>query len=249
MLFTLIGGVLADRHDRRRTLLASQYVQMATSAALALLMYLRVVQIWHILLLSFITGVRAGLRRPGVPVADSVARRQEEICRTPSRSTRSSSTSRACSVRCSSAPRSPSSPSWGYSEPQAMNACFALNALSFLVVIYTLMSLHVKHIPPPTRQRDARRAARAALRYVRHHGSLVALIVLAAATTFLGFAVLTFLPLFAQRGVSRRGRHLQPSDGVFGRRLDRRRADRRVARKIQADGTDRAAACRRCTAC
>ena len=34
---------------------------------------------------------------------------------------------------------------------------------------------------------------------MRHHGNLVALIVLAATTTFLGFAVLTFLPLFAQR--------------------------------------------------
>ena len=32
-----------------------------------------------------------------------------------------------------------------------MNACFALNALSFLVVINTLMSLRVKHIPPATR--------------------------------------------------------------------------------------------------
>jgi predicted MFS family arabinose efflux permease len=37
------------------------------------------------------------------------------------------------------------------------------------------------------------------LSYVRHHRILVGLIVLAAATTFLGFAVLTFLPLFAQQ--------------------------------------------------
>src|SRR5499425_2310770 len=57
LLFTLIGGVLADRRDRRRTLLASQYVQMATSGTLALLMYLHVVQIWHILVLSFVTGL------------------------------------------------------------------------------------------------------------------------------------------------------------------------------------------------
>jgi predicted MFS family arabinose efflux permease len=37
------------------------------------------------------------------------------------------------------------------------------------------------------------------LSYVRHQGMLLGLIVLAAATTFLGFAVLTFLPLFAQQ--------------------------------------------------
>ena len=52
ILFTLIGGVLADSRDRRRTLIASQYVQMGTSATLALLMYLHVVQVWHILVLS-----------------------------------------------------------------------------------------------------------------------------------------------------------------------------------------------------
>src|ERR1700740_1063039 len=34
ILFTLIGGVLADRRDRRRMLMASQYVQMATSGTL-----------------------------------------------------------------------------------------------------------------------------------------------------------------------------------------------------------------------
>src|SRR4029453_4633489 len=37
------------------------------------------------------------------------------------------------------------------------------------------------------------------LSYVRHHSSLAALVVLAAATTFLGFALLTFLPIFAQK--------------------------------------------------
>src|SRR5438309_6417764 len=45
ILFTLIGGVFADRYDRRRMLLASQYVQMTTSAVLAALMYFQVVQI------------------------------------------------------------------------------------------------------------------------------------------------------------------------------------------------------------
>ena len=80
-----------------------------------------------------------------------------------------------------------------------MAACFALNALSFLVVIYALMSLHVKHIPPTGTTQACATSCRAACRYVRHHGSLVALIVLAAATTFLGFAVLTFLPLFTQQ--------------------------------------------------
>src|SRR3954462_8989161 len=37
LLFTLVAGVLADRHDRRRTLLTSQYIQMTTATVLALL--------------------------------------------------------------------------------------------------------------------------------------------------------------------------------------------------------------------
>src|SRR5918912_50608 len=48
ILFSLIGGVFADRYDRRRTLLMSQVIQMSTSGALALLMYFEVVQIWQI---------------------------------------------------------------------------------------------------------------------------------------------------------------------------------------------------------
>jgi predicted MFS family arabinose efflux permease len=86
---------------------------------------------------------------------------------------------------------------WGFSDERSMAACFFLNALSFIVVIITLISLRVKHIPPATTRRMGEEL-KVGLSYVRHHGSLVSLIVLAAATTFLGFAVLTFLPIFAQ---------------------------------------------------
>src|SRR5438105_7932808 len=57
LLFTLIGGVVADRHDRRHVLLGSQLVQMATAFTLAALIYWHVVRVSHILLLSFVAGL------------------------------------------------------------------------------------------------------------------------------------------------------------------------------------------------
>src|ERR1700753_788861 len=57
ILFSLVGGVFADRLDRRKMLLTSQYIQMACAFLLALLWYPHVVQIWHILALSFVVGL------------------------------------------------------------------------------------------------------------------------------------------------------------------------------------------------
>jgi len=56
LLFTLVGGVIADRHDRRRLLLGSQYIQMTAAFILAGLVFFSYVHIWQILALSFVTG-------------------------------------------------------------------------------------------------------------------------------------------------------------------------------------------------
>jgi MFS family permease len=197
MLFTLIGGVLADRRDRRRTLLASQYVQMSTAAVLGVLVYFDIVKIWHILLLSFTTGVAQSF---GGPAYQSLIPSLVDKKDLPNAVALNSIQFNVARVL------GPLLFGWtlwiagkgGLNDQKSMALCFIVNSLSFLVVIYALLSLRVKHIPPAHVQ-SMRDEMRTGLSYVKHHGSLVALIILAATTTFLGFAVLTFLPIFTKR--------------------------------------------------
>src|SRR5580692_6447839 len=49
LLFTLVGGVIADRRDRRRMLVVSQCVQLSAALVLAGLVYTGHVLVWHIL--------------------------------------------------------------------------------------------------------------------------------------------------------------------------------------------------------
>src|SRR5437588_13083821 len=64
MLFSLIGGVLADRFARRRPLLVSQYIQMSTAFTLATLVFFGLSHVWPIMVLSFITGSAHALSGP-----------------------------------------------------------------------------------------------------------------------------------------------------------------------------------------
>src|SRR5438045_3803959 len=63
-LFTLIGGVVADRMERRKILLLSQWVQMASAGILTVLVTLGVVQVWEILCLSFVSGLAQAFGGP-----------------------------------------------------------------------------------------------------------------------------------------------------------------------------------------
>ena len=188
MLFTLIGGVLADRLDRRRTLLMSQYVQMTCAFTLAVLVYFGVVRIWHILLLSFITGSAQSFGGPASQALVPSLVAKDDLPNAIALNSIQFNLARVIGPLLAG----------GALTLFGMVSCFSLNGLSFMVVIAALMSLGVKHIPSAAPKRMGEEL-RGGLSYVRHQGSMVALTVLAFATTFLGFAILTFLPLFAQR--------------------------------------------------
>jgi MFS family permease len=198
MLFTLIGGVLADRLDRRRTLLFSQYVQTATAGTLALLVYFGAVQIWHILALSFLTGCAQAFGGPAYQSLIPSLVHKRDLTNAIALNSIQFNVARvigpllAGTVLALFAVRG-----YGDTDPEPMSALFTLNALSYLVVIYALLSLHVRHIPPATTQ-PMLEELRVGVRYVRRTPAIPALIVLAFATTFLGMPVLTLLPVFAR---------------------------------------------------
>jgi MFS family permease len=197
MLFTLIGGVLADRHDRRKTLLTSQYVQMTSALSLAALVYLDLVQIWHILALSFLTGCAQAFGGPAYQSLIPSLVKKDDLPNAIALNSIQFNIARVIGPLLAGATLAGFQRS-GASERVAMGSCFTINGLSFLVVIVALMSLRVTHTAP-ARSQPMLDELRGGLSYVRHEAGVMALIVLAASSTFLGFSMLTLLPIFAQR--------------------------------------------------
>jgi len=189
ILFMLIGGVLADRFDRRRTLIVSQYIQMSCAFTLAMLVFAGHIHVWQILTLSFITGSAQAFGGPASQALIPSLVDKNVLPNAIALNSIQFNLARVIGPLLAGATLA----AFG------MVLCFSLNGLSFLVVIMALMALHVKHIPPaaPKRLRDELIGG---LSYVKNHESLLELTILAATMTFFAFSMLTFLPLFA-RGV------------------------------------------------
>ena len=64
VLLSLLGGAAADRVDRRKVLLFSQYVQMVSAFILTLLVFAGAVQLWHFLVLVTVVGTAQAFGAP-----------------------------------------------------------------------------------------------------------------------------------------------------------------------------------------
>jgi MFS family permease len=188
LLFTLLGGVIADRHDRRRLLLGSQYVQMATAFTLAALVFWHRVGIWQILALSFTTGFAQAFGGPAYQsLIPSLVNNKKDLPNAIALNSIQFNLARVFGPLLAGMTMA----AFGAA------ACFTLNGFSFLVLIVALMSLAVKHLPPADRK-PILHELKGGLTYARSQPAIVALTVLAFLTTFLGLPLLTFLPIFAR---------------------------------------------------
>jgi predicted MFS family arabinose efflux permease len=187
IMFSLFGGVFADRLDRRKMLLTSQYIQMACAFLLAILFYTHVVQVWHILSLSFIVGLGQSFGGPAYSALLPTLVGPEDLANAIAMNSIQFNLARILGPAIGGFTYSLLGATW----------CFALNGVSYLAVILTLFMIHVKFVPAKSRE-PVMTSMGQGIRFIRHREGMSALVVLAFCTTLFGFSLTAFLPVFVQ---------------------------------------------------
>jgi MFS family permease len=187
-LLSLVGGVVADRIDRRRILLASQIVQMSTALLLAVLIAFHAVHIWHILCLSFISGIAQAFGGPAYQALIPTLVEKEDMPNAIALQSIQFNVARVVG------------PAVGFFALHYLGQvwCFALNGFSFLAPIISLLLMKARFVPLPTKD-SILEGIKQGIRFIRTQGAMEALILLAFCMTFLGIPIITFLPYFAKK--------------------------------------------------
>jgi MFS family permease len=186
-LFSLLGGALADRFDRRYVLLGSQYVQMMDAAILTVLVFTHTVQVWQVLTLSFISGLAQAFGGPAYQALIPTLVNKEDMPNAIALNSIQFNVARILGPTLGGIAMADLGDAW----------CFGLNALSFLAPIISLNMITTRFSPVKTGE-SILASIKDGIRYVRRQEGMESLMVLAFCMTALGIPMLTFLPVFVR---------------------------------------------------
>jgi predicted MFS family arabinose efflux permease len=186
-LFSLIGGVVADRVERRKILLASQYLQMTTAAILTILVATGVVHVWHILCLSFVSGFAQAFGGPAYQALIPTLVDKEDMPNAIALNSIQFNVAVMVGPALAGQALAQLGEKW----------CFGLNALSFLAPIISLSIIRTRFLPVKTAQ-SMFASLKQGIQFARQQNSMEALIVLAFFMTGLSMPLRTYLPVFVK---------------------------------------------------
>ena len=186
-LFSLIGGVVADRTERRRILIISQYIQMASAAILTALVATGFVQVWHILCLSFVSGLAQAFGGPAYQALIPTLVEREDMPNAIALNSIQFNLAVTIGPALAGITLARLGEKW----------CFGLNAVSFIAPIISLSMISARYLPEATKE-SMFGSLKQGIDFIWHHGSMVGLIVLAFAMTFLSMPMRTYIPVFVK---------------------------------------------------
>jgi MFS family permease len=197
-IFSFYGGIVADRLDRRRLLIGTQWVMLVLAAALGVLTQIHRIQIWHIISLAFIAGLSQSIAWPVYQtVMANIAERQH--------------LSNAIALNSAQFNMARTiGPVVGALGLRYFGTagCFYANAVSFLAVIIALEAIRIpinRHTPE-TEKQDFLKTFHEGFTYMFAQKHLFWLLVMIACTSIFGVPLVTLLPAFAREIL-----HMDPS--------------------------------------
>ena len=185
-LFSLVGGVVADRMERRQVLIGSQIVQMSCALFLTFLVGSDRIQVWHMLLCSFISGLAQAFGGPAYAALIPTLVKKEDMPNAIALQSMQFNTAVVLGPALAGPTLAKLGDTW----------CFALNSLSFVAPIISLSLLTVRFLPEKTTE-SIFESMKQGFHFIRKQGAMEALMVLAFFMTFLAVPMRTLFPLYA----------------------------------------------------
>ncbi|MGI8961780.1 MAG: MFS transporter [Bryobacteraceae bacterium] len=186
-LFSLFGGVFADRRSRRKLLLISQVIQMGCAFLLAGLVVTGVVRVWHIWCLSFLVGLAQSFGGPAYSALVPTLVSREDLRNAIALNSIQFNLARVVGPMLGGIALNKLGAAW----------CFGLNGLSFVAVIISLLMIRVSFVPEKTEE-SVIESMREGIRFLRQREGMTSLVTLAFLLTLLSYPLITFLPVMAR---------------------------------------------------
>ena len=187
LFFSLFAGVLVDRVDRRRVLLAAQSIAAVSALTLGLLTLFGVVQVWHVLALTFCSSTAMAFHMPAwqALVPDVVGK--ERIMNATGLTSAAFNGAAVLGPAVAGLILSAFGPA----------ACFLINAVSYAAMIWAIWSISTECVGTNART-NLLESLGEGLHFIRRHRVVFALFWLATIASLLGRSYIQVMPVFAR---------------------------------------------------
>ncbi|HEX4750931.1 MAG TPA: MFS transporter [Bryobacteraceae bacterium] len=185
-MFSLFGGVFADRSSRQKLLLMSQFIQMACAFILTALVITGLVQVWHIWCLSFTVGIAQSFGGPAYSALIPSLVEKKDLQNAIALNSIQFNLARVVGPALGGIALAKLGAAW----------CFSLNGISYIAVIITLLMIKPKFVPQGTSE-SIMDSMKEGINFLRSRQGMVGLVFLAFLMTLLSYPLITFLPVMA----------------------------------------------------
>ena len=187
-LFTLWGGALADRIDKRRVVITTELAAMFLALVLAALVYFDLIQIWHVALIVFLDGITN---------AFDIPTRQSFVVEMVGKEDLTNAIALNSSLFNGARVFGPALAGMLIGVI-GIAGCFFLNSLSYLAVVSAYLAMRMPRAPEPRPLKPMWHETVEALQYVWSHRILRAVMILVAIVSLFGWPYSVLLPVFAR---------------------------------------------------